>query len=40
MAAAEKALVVGHHVPFPAADHAETDGSGCRLVPAVWQPVL
>ena len=40
MAAAEKAMVVGYHFPFPAAGYVEKDGGGYRLVPVVWQPVL
>jgi glyoxylase-like metal-dependent hydrolase (beta-lactamase superfamily II) len=40
MAAAEKAMVVGYHFPFPAAGYVEKDGNGYRLVPVVWQPVL
>jgi len=40
MAAAEKALVVGFHFPFPALGRVEKDGTGYRLVPAAWSPVL
>jgi glyoxylase-like metal-dependent hydrolase (beta-lactamase superfamily II) len=35
-AAAEKALVVGYHFPFPSLGHVERDGAGYRLVPAAW----
>jgi hypothetical protein len=40
MAAAERALVVGYHFPFPSLGHVERDGSGYRLVPIAWTGVL
>ena len=40
MAAAEKAMVIGYHFPFPAAGYVEKDGNGYRLVPVVWQTTL
>lgn len=40
MAATEKAMVVGYHFPFPSIGYVEKDGSGYRLVPAPWNPVL
>jgi glyoxylase-like metal-dependent hydrolase (beta-lactamase superfamily II) len=40
MASAEKALVVGFHFPFPSIGHVEKDGTGYRLVPVAWNPVL
>jgi len=40
MAAAEKALVVGYHFPFPAMGYVEKAQDGYRLVPAAWSPVL
>ncbi len=40
MAAAEKALVVGFHFTFPSVGYVEKDGSGYRLVPIAWNPVL
>lgn len=40
MAAAEKALVLGYHFHFPAAGYVEKDGTGYRLVPVPWSPVL
>jgi len=40
MAAAEKALVVGFHFTFPSLGHVEKDGTGYRLVPIAWNPVL
>jgi len=40
MAAAEKALVVGFHFTFPSIGYVEKDGSGYRLVPIAWNPVL
>ena len=39
-AAAEKALVVGFHFPFPAIGHVEKAGTGYRLIPIAWSPVL
>jgi glyoxylase-like metal-dependent hydrolase (beta-lactamase superfamily II) len=40
MAAAEKATVVGFHFAFPSIGHVEKDGTGYRLVPIAWNPVL
>ena len=40
MAAAEKALVIGFHFTFPSVGYVEKDGSGYRLVPIAWNPVL
>jgi glyoxylase-like metal-dependent hydrolase (beta-lactamase superfamily II) len=40
MASAEKALVVGFHFSFPSIGHVEKDGTGYRLVPVPWSPVL
>jgi glyoxylase-like metal-dependent hydrolase (beta-lactamase superfamily II) len=40
MAAAEKALVVGFHFSFPSLGYVEKDGTGYRLVPVPWNPVL
>jgi len=40
MAAAEKALVVGFHFPFPSIGYVEKDGAGYRLVPAAWNPSI
>jgi glyoxylase-like metal-dependent hydrolase (beta-lactamase superfamily II) len=40
MAAAEKALVLGFHFPFPSAGYVEKDGAGYRLVPIAWNPTL
>src|SRR5262249_10508173 len=40
MAAAEKAIVVGYHFPFPAVGHVEKDGAGYRLIPIAWNSVL
>jgi glyoxylase-like metal-dependent hydrolase (beta-lactamase superfamily II) len=36
MAAAEKAVVVGYHFPFPSVGHVEKAGKGYRLVPVNW----
>jgi len=38
MAAAEKAVVVGYHFPYPCVGHVERDGAGYRLVPVAWDP--
>jgi glyoxylase-like metal-dependent hydrolase (beta-lactamase superfamily II) len=40
MASAEKAMVVGFHFAFPSIGHVEKDGTGYRLVPVSWSPVL
>ena len=40
MAAAEKALVVGFHFTFPSIGYVEKDGTGYRLVPIAWNPVI
>ncbi len=40
MASAEKILVAGYHFPFPGLGYIEKAGSGYRLVPAAWNPVL
>jgi glyoxylase-like metal-dependent hydrolase (beta-lactamase superfamily II) len=40
MAAAEKAMVVGFHFTFPSIGHVEKDGTGYRLVPVAWNPVI
>jgi glyoxylase-like metal-dependent hydrolase (beta-lactamase superfamily II) len=40
MAAAEKALVVGFHFVFPSIGYVEKDGTGYRVVPIAWNPVL
>jgi glyoxylase-like metal-dependent hydrolase (beta-lactamase superfamily II) len=40
MAAAEKALVIGFHFPFPSIGHVEKDGAGYRLVPVNWNANL
>jgi glyoxylase-like metal-dependent hydrolase (beta-lactamase superfamily II) len=39
-AVADKVLIAGFHYPFPSLGHAEKDGSGYRLVPIAWNPVL
>jgi glyoxylase-like metal-dependent hydrolase (beta-lactamase superfamily II) len=40
MAAAEKAMVVGFHFPFPSIGHVEKDGTRYRLVPVAWNPTI
>jgi glyoxylase-like metal-dependent hydrolase (beta-lactamase superfamily II) len=40
MASAEKMLVCGYHFPFPGLGYIEKTGSGYRLVPAAWNPVI
>lgn len=40
MASAEKALIVGFHFSFPSLGYVEKDGTGYRLVPVQWNPVL
>jgi len=40
MASADKLLVSGYHFPFPGLGYIEKAGTGYRLVPAAWSPVL
>jgi glyoxylase-like metal-dependent hydrolase (beta-lactamase superfamily II) len=40
MAAADRLLVSGYHFPFPGLGYIEKAGTGYRLVPAAWNPVL
>src|SRR6201996_168354 len=40
MAAAEKATVVGFHFAFPSIGHVEKNGTGYRLIPSAWNPVI
>jgi glyoxylase-like metal-dependent hydrolase (beta-lactamase superfamily II) len=40
MAAAEQMLVSGYHFPFPGLGYVEKAGTGYRLVPAAWNPVI
>ncbi len=40
MAAAEKALIAGFHFSFPSLGHVEKNGTGYRLVPVRWNPVI
>jgi glyoxylase-like metal-dependent hydrolase (beta-lactamase superfamily II) len=38
--AADRLLVSGYHFPFPGLGYIEKAGTGYRLVPAAWNPVL
>jgi glyoxylase-like metal-dependent hydrolase (beta-lactamase superfamily II) len=40
MVVAEKLMVQGFHYPFPGLGHIEKDGTGYRLIPAPWNPVI
>ena len=40
MLVAEKMRVQGFHYPFPGLGNVVKDGSGYRLVPAPWNPVI
>ncbi len=40
MAAAEKMFIAGYHFPFPGLGWVEKAGTGYRLVPAPWNPVI
>lgn len=40
MASAEKAFVFGYHFPFPGFGYVEKAGTGYRLTPAPWNPML
>ena len=37
---ADKLLVSGYHFPFPGLGYIEKAGSGYRLIPAAWNPVI
>jgi len=38
MLVADKMAVQGFHYPFPGLAHVEKDGTGYRVIPAVWSP--
>src|SRR5919198_1124201 len=40
MASADKFLISGYHFPFPGLGYIEKAGSGYRLIPAAWNPVI
>src|SRR5258708_727755 len=40
MASADQLLVSGYHFPFPGLGYIEKAGSGYRLIPAAWNPVI
>ena len=40
MAVAEKLMIQGFHYPFPSAGWVEKDGTGYRVVPISWNPVI
>ena len=40
MASADKLLISGYHFPFPGLGYIEKAGSGYRLIPAAWNPVI
>jgi glyoxylase-like metal-dependent hydrolase (beta-lactamase superfamily II) len=40
MLVAERLKVQGFHYPFPGLGHIEKDGTGYRVVPAPWSPVI
>jgi len=40
MAAADKMLIAGFHFSFPSMGYVEKDGTGYRLTPIRWSPVL
>jgi glyoxylase-like metal-dependent hydrolase (beta-lactamase superfamily II) len=40
MLSAERMAVQGFHYPFPSLGHVEKDGTGYRVVPAAWNPVI
>jgi hypothetical protein len=40
MAAAENMFIAGYHFPFPGLGYIEKAGSGYRLIPAAWSPVI
>ena len=40
IASADKLLISGYHFPFPGLGYIEKAGSGYRLIPASWSPVI
>jgi glyoxylase-like metal-dependent hydrolase (beta-lactamase superfamily II) len=40
MVIAEKMLVQGYHIPFPAAGHVSKEGEGYRFTPIAWNAML
>ena len=40
MASADRLLVSGYHFPFRGLGYIEKAGSGYRLIPAAWNPVI
>lgn len=40
MASADKMMVQGYHLAFPAVGYVEKSGNGYRLVPATWNPSI
>jgi len=40
MASADKLLVSGYQLPVPGLGYIEKAGTGYRLVPAAWNPVI
>ena len=40
MASTDKLLVSGYHFPFPGLGYIEKAGSGYRLIPVAWNPVI
>jgi glyoxylase-like metal-dependent hydrolase (beta-lactamase superfamily II) len=40
MASTDRILVAGYHFPFPGLGYIETAGTGYRLVPIAWSPVI
>ena len=40
MVVADKLQVQGFHFPFPGLGNVEKDGSGYRVIPAAWNPVI
>jgi len=40
MMVADRLMVQGFHFPFPGLGNVEKDGSGYRVVPAPWNPVI
>jgi glyoxylase-like metal-dependent hydrolase (beta-lactamase superfamily II) len=40
MLVADKLMVQGFHYPFPGLGNVEKDGSGYRVIPAPWNPVI
>ena len=38
--ATDRIMMSGYHIPFPSLGYVEKAGTGYRLIPASWNPVI